>query len=109
MFYIRIMMKVLFIILVLILAAWPNAAWAINLDSGNPESIKSELERMRVLYTEDHPDVQILKKRLKRAQEVEKEKKQQRGQVVQSEPQPEPGQQNRYLVIPQKMRPPPTP
>ncbi|MBI5523237.1 MAG: hypothetical protein HY910_11445 [Desulfarculus sp.] len=47
-----------------LLLAAPPAALAGRDEEGSPDAIRVELERLRILYTDDHPDVQILKRRL---------------------------------------------
>ncbi len=54
-----------------------SVAWA-QQDTSSA-GLKAELEKLRVLYTEDHPDVQRTKHLLERALKVEAERRQRTG------------------------------
>jgi len=44
-------------------------------DSSSPEAIQEKLDRLRVFYTEDHPEVLRLKEHLRKARDMEARKK----------------------------------
>ena len=45
-------------------------------DDNTVFGIRERLKKLKIIYTDDHPDVQILKRRLQRAQEEEERKRQ---------------------------------
>ena len=89
MFYIKSTMRFLLTILIILPLLLPGLAGAAQLTSQHPDDIRRELERLKVFYTDQHPDVQRLKRHLQRALELQKQKKAGRagGQAVQPEPQ----------------------
>ena len=44
-------------------------------DSASPEAIQKELDRLRIFYTEDHPEVRRLKEHLRKAREMKARQK----------------------------------
>lgn len=65
-------MKKKVLLLICLLLAAPPAALADRTDDTTPEAIRKQLEGMLIIYTEDHPDVQILKRRLDLAEQLRK-------------------------------------
>jgi hypothetical protein len=78
------MKKTAVVILACLLLASPLPALAERDGESNPQAIRKEIEKLRIVYTDDHPDIQILKRRLDRAlrskaqQDREKAQRQQR-------------------------------
>lgn len=66
---------------ILLLSAGPVLAQS-EIGSTDPEDLKNEIERLMIFYTDDHPDVQILRERLRRL-EAQKEisRKLEKGQL----------------------------
>lgn len=56
----------------------PAARAAGDYEETTPQAIQAEIQRLRVVYTDDHPDIQILKRRLQRALELQEKKKQEK-------------------------------
>jgi hypothetical protein len=61
------MKKTAVIVLVCLLLACPLLAHADRDEESDPQAIRKEIEKLRIFYTDDHPDIQILKRRLDRA------------------------------------------
>jgi hypothetical protein len=124
-FYIYVMKRGFHILALLLTLALIQGGMALaqggkNMDSAKPEALQEQLNRLRVFYTETHPDIQRLKRHLKRALEEQELKRKQK-----AEPQPTPdsgaasglepespaedleGRKNRYVVIPKKNLPSP--
>jgi hypothetical protein len=61
------MNKTAVVILACLLLACPLLARADRNEEGDPQAIRKEIEKLRIFYTDEHPDIQILKRRLDRA------------------------------------------
>ncbi len=62
------------LILMLALLCLPALpAGAYDLRSASPQDIQKEIDRLRVFYTDQHPDIQILLERLKRIRQLKKQ------------------------------------
>lgn len=43
-------------------------------ESMDPQAIRQEIQQLRMRYTDKHPDVQILKRRLQKAEKLQKDR-----------------------------------
>ncbi|KMY65750.1 hypothetical protein AAU61_20120 [Desulfocarbo indianensis] len=49
-----------------------SLVWAGQASSLDPDLIRQELERLRVLYSDEHPDVILLQRKLEKAEELKR-------------------------------------
>ncbi len=61
------MKKTAAVILACLLLGSPLLARAERDVEADPQAIRKEIEKLRISYTDEHPDIQILKRRLDRA------------------------------------------
>jgi len=71
-------------LLACLLLASPQAAWANRDEEASPQAIRKQIEQLRIVYTDDHPDIQILKRRLDRAEKAQEKKRQEKAARQQS-------------------------
>ncbi len=54
--------------------AEPALAGGGAVQADDPRAIEQEIEELRIRYTDQHPDIQILKRRLERARQIRAER-----------------------------------
>ena len=109
-----IMKSLLHIILLLAALSLPwGAAWAQqDLSNVTPQALRNQLYNLSIIYKDSHPDIQIIKERLKRLEGLEKIQKQlKNGEINEQEARKEmenlkvPEEQKSYLVLPKQTLP----
>lgn len=67
------MLRISAFLLVVVLTGAPMA-WAESSDDLDPNAIRQKIEGLRTLYTDEHPDVILLQRKLEKAEKIKRQR-----------------------------------